>query len=288
MSLLNREQLMSDFLKMGIKIGDTVLVRADLGNVGRINGGADSFIDALLDVLGPEGTIVSLAFTSGAFFKMPLKGDAFTITKKSYAGALPNAMLLKAGSCRSLHPMCSFVAIGKNAEEIVANHNANSPAYEPIRKIIEHNGKCILIGCVASSPGFTTAHLAEADLGYQKKLPILPWLNSTYYIAKNGDLLLFRRRDLGLCSNSFYKFYGFYIKQQILISGYIGKAYSISAPAKDCYNIELEILSKDQKFNVCDDGECFLCNAGRWDRAHHAPIFIIRMLFKKIIRYFCK
>ena len=75
--------------------------------------------------------------------------------------------------------MCSYVAIGKKAQLITQSHNADSPAYDPVRKIVEANEKCILVGCVGTSPGFTTTHLAEADLGYLKKLPILPWLNST-------------------------------------------------------------------------------------------------------------
>jgi len=39
------------------------LIRADLGAVGRIKDLANTFIEALLEVLGKEGTIVSLSFT---------------------------------------------------------------------------------------------------------------------------------------------------------------------------------------------------------------------------------
>lgn len=281
MAKLTRDNLVSDFQLLGVDSGDTVLIRASLGAVGRIDGGADTFINALLECIGEEGTIVSLAFTSGAFLKTPKKEDAFSIAKKSYAGALPNTMLNWPGSHRSRHPMCSYVAVGKNAESITKDHNENSPAYEPIRKIINLGGKCILVGCAKSSPGFTTTHLAEADLGYLEKLPVLPWLRSVYYESDDGCLKLFRRKDPGLCSNSFYKFYALYVREGLLSTGFVGNAYSISAPAKECYEVDIDALSKNQKFNLCDSKDCWTCNAGRWDRIYRAPGYYLRKIAKK-------
>lgn len=282
MTRLTYEQLKSDFQFLGVKTGDTILIRASIGAVGRLNGGADAFIDALIDTVGSGGTIISLAFTGGAFLKKPRKENAFSLSKRSYAGALPNAMIKRENAYRSSHPMCSFVAIGKNAEDLTKDHDENSPAYEPVRNIVELGGKCILVGCVKNSPGFTTTHLAEADLGYLAKLPVLPWLRSTYYQAGDGALKLFRRKDPGLCSNSFYKFYALYVRESLLISGFVGNAYSILAPAKECYEIDIETLRKDQKYNICDSKDCWTCNVGRWDRIHCAPAYFARKIFKKI------
>lgn len=283
MTKITQKQITEELLTLGLVKGDVVLVRAALGAIGRIDGGANTFISALLDVVGSDGTIVSLAFTGGAFILKAKKEDAFTINKKSYAGALPNAMIAYPDSKRSTHPMCSYVAIGRDAIEITKDHDESSPAYEPIRKIIELNGKCVLVGCVGNSPGFTTTHLAEYDLGYLKKLPIFPWLNSTYYIDKNGNEKLFIRKDPGLCSNSFYKFYALYVKEGVLKTGRIGKAYSILGSAKDCYQIDLQTLSKNSKFNICGSPDCMTCNARRWDRIHHAPIYIFRRIINRIM-----
>lgn len=79
-------------------------------------------------------------------------------------------MLSHPKAFRSKHPTNSYVAIGKNAKYIFGNHDENSGSYEPIRKIVELEGKMILIGCVESSPGFTTTHLAEVDLGLHKRI----------------------------------------------------------------------------------------------------------------------
>jgi aminoglycoside N3'-acetyltransferase len=279
------DDICQDLWRLGISEGDTILVRADLGKVGRIKGGSKAFIEALLCAVGKQGTLVSLAFTSGYSLlniKQSRNDEVFTAQSKSYAGSLPNAMLSWPGSKRSLHPMCSYVAIGKDADIVTRGHDEKSLAYEPIRRVIELNGKNVLIGCVSSSPGFTTAHLAESDLGYLRKLPIFPRLRCKHYQSKDGSVKVFRRRDPGLCSASFYKFYSHYVLQGVLCTGLVGSAYSIAAPSHDCYKIEYELLKANQKFNLCDSPNCFVCNAGRWDQVHMLPGFLLRRLFKRL------
>ncbi|SDZ29329.1 AAC(3) family N-acetyltransferase [Pseudomonas sp. NFIX28] len=281
MTKISEKELFEEFSRMGVCSGDTILLRASLGAVGRITGGADVFIDALLNAVGPEGTIVSLAFTDGVFIRKPKVEDAFDLQKKSYAGALPNAMIKRADAFRSRHPMCSYVAIGKLAEHITNGHDEKSPAYEPIRKIIDAHGKCMLVGCVGSSPGFTTTHLAEADLGLLS-LAVFPRLVSTYYKDASNEVKLFRRPDSGLCSNSFYKFYSLYVKNQILTTGFIGNAYSIIAPAKECYEIDYAALKQDRKMNICGSSDCYTCNVGRWDRIYRAPGYFFKLIVRKL------
>ena len=281
MNRLTKQNLIDDFIKLGLKQGDVVLVRANLGAVGKISGGAAAFVDALLQVIGAEGTLVSLAFTDASFFRKPKIENAFHSKKKSYAGALPNVMIERDDAFRSQHPMCSYVAIGKFAKEITDGHDERSPAYEPIRKIVDLNGKNLLIGCVASSPGFTTTHLVESDLG-MLRLTIFSRLISTYYLDKNGNYSIFHRKDSGLCSNSFYKFYAHYVKEGILKSDFVGEAYSIVAPAKKCYEIDSRILKNNRKFNICDSVTCFTCNANRRDRIYRMPGFFARLFLGKI------
>lgn len=272
--------LTADLRELGISSGDTVLIRAGLKAIGEIRGGPNEFVTALLDVVGARGTVVSLAFTDSSFFRKPSPDEAFTVAKKSNAGALPNAMLRHPEMLRSTHPMCSYVAIGASAQSILAGHDETAGAYEPVRRIIECGGKCVLVGCVSSSPGFTTAHLAEVDLGLNRRV-IFPRLNSTYYRTASGELKLFRRRDLGFCSQSFYKFYAHYVRNGILTTGKVGAAYSILAPARSAYEIEYDVLSSDPKFNICGSPDCYTCNAGRWDRLYRLPGYALRLFRRR-------
>jgi len=274
--------LIKDFKLLGIEHGDTVLIRAAIRPVGCINNGATTVLNALLSTVGDEGTVVSLSFTESSFIRKPRYQDAFTHMTPTYAGALPQTMLEHKKSSRSKHPMCSYVAIGKNAEFITIDHGPESPAYEPIRKVMELRGKMILVGCVSSSPGFTTTHLAEYDLGLMNKI-IFPWLNSVYYLDDQGQYKLFRRRDAGFCSQSFSKFYTYYVQAGILQAGFVGNAYSITVPAQDAYCIEKQILSKHPRFNICGNPDCFMCNARRWDRVYMLPYFLSRILLRKFI-----
>uniref|UniRef100_A0A3B0LX20 Aminoglycoside N(3)-acetyltransferase n=1 Tax=Arsenophonus endosymbiont of Trialeurodes vaporariorum TaxID=235567 RepID=A0A3B0LX20_9GAMM len=284
--MLTKSVIVEQLYNLGIGKNDVVLIRADLVNIGRIEGGASGFIDALLDKVGEGGTIISLAFTKGCLFiKKPKIENAFEISKKSYAGALPNAMLRHPNALRSKHLMCSYVAIGKYASYLTADHDENYPAYEPIRKLIDLEGKCVLIGCVKSSPGFTTTHLIESDLGLLK-LNVFPSLNRVYYKSAAEEYKIFKRKDPGLCSNSYYKFYSNYVNEGILQTGRIGKAYSIIVPAKESYRIEKQILALDYKFNICDSPDCFVCNIMRWDRLHKIPLFVVRKIIKKLFLMF--
>jgi len=197
-------ELINNLKSLGIEHGDTILIRAAIRSVGCINNGPRKVLNALLDAVGDEGTIVSLSFTGSSFIRKPLQQNAFTRMTPTKSGAFPQTMLTHPKSFRSKHPMCSYVAIGKNAEFITIDHGPESPAYEPVRKVMELKGKMILIGCVSSSPGFTTTHVAEYDLGLMSRI-IFPWLNSVYYLDGQGQYKLFRRRDVGTCSKSIFK-----------------------------------------------------------------------------------
>ncbi len=284
---VSKDALIDGIRKLGISDGDSVLIRAALSAVGKLQNGPSTLIEAFLDVISVEGTLVSLSFTNSSLLKRPDPHKPFRFDTPTYAGAIPGSMLNYPEAKRSRHPTCSYVAIGKYAKFITKGHGPESPAYEPVRKIIGLNGKMVLVGCVASSPGFTTTHLAEYDLGLMKRI-IFPGKDSVYYEDNDGLLKLFKRKDLGFCSNSFYKFYSYYVKAGILSAGLIGNAYSILVPAKEAYSIEKQILSKNPKFNVCDNPLCFLCNARRWDRFYKIPVYIARRLLPKISSAFKK
>jgi aminoglycoside N3'-acetyltransferase len=278
------DELKNDLRNIGINKGDTVLVRADLGSIGKLETKQrEDYINFMLDVVGAEGTIIGLSFTKGFFIKHQ-GTDIFDGSNKSYTGSFANTMLKHPLALRSKHPTNSYVAIGKNAKYIIDNHNEKSGAYEPIRKIMELNGKMILIGCVKNKPGFTTTHLAEVDLGLHKRI-IFPKLNGGLYISDN-KVKVFKRTDLGGCSSTFYKFYANYVKDELLNQGYIGNAYSVLINAKEAYSLEFYLLSNNPKFNICNDKTCTLCRTRRWDNLIDSPGFLLKKLLTKLKKRF--
>ena len=56
--IITRSRLVSDLSKLGIVPGDTLMLHASVKAVGWIVGGPDMVIQAILDVIGPAGTLM--------------------------------------------------------------------------------------------------------------------------------------------------------------------------------------------------------------------------------------
>ncbi|MBE0494495.1 MAG: AAC(3) family N-acetyltransferase [Thiomicrospira sp.] len=276
-----KDKIRFQLTELGLQVGDTLLVRADLGSIGKLSRNRLDYIDVILGVLGESGTLVGLAFTGATFIRKDKK-NIFDGSNKANTGAFANVMLSHPKAKRSRHPTNSYVAIGKNADFILDDHDENSGAYEPIRKIKQLNGKMALMGCVSTSPGFTTTHLAEVDLGLHRRI-IFPTLNTCYYKKEQAKLDLFKRTDIGGCSSTFFKFYAHYVREQILQQGYVGNAYSVLVDSNKAYDIDYKILKDNPKYNICENPDCFLCRARRWDNLQDAPAFFIRKMYRKFV-----
>src|SRR5258708_3436237 len=57
-----REHILSNLEELHLSLGDTVLVHAGMRSVGPVEGGADAVIEALLEIVGPDGTIMAPIF----------------------------------------------------------------------------------------------------------------------------------------------------------------------------------------------------------------------------------
>ena len=66
--MTDKATLVKQFKALGIKEGMTLLVHSSLRRVGKVDGGADTIIDALLEVLGENGTLLM----SGVLYYFPL------------------------------------------------------------------------------------------------------------------------------------------------------------------------------------------------------------------------
>ena len=128
-------------------------------------------------------------------------------------------------------------------DEIARGHDENETAFYPLKKLIELGGKLLLVGCVEFSPGFSTVHRVQEDLGLADKTLMS---RKRICAVQDGDhVRWFERRDISGCSAGFGKFYSRYEAAGILRSGPVGGAYSIFADAAAAYRVEHAILEKD-------------------------------------------
>jgi aminoglycoside 3-N-acetyltransferase len=126
-----------------------------------------------------------------------------------------------------------------------------------MEKIIELKAKMILLGCSESSPGFTTVHWAQHELGYSIQSFYKNRYGAMYY--NQGKRELYIKTDFGGCSNGFGKFYIEYLNKKIMRTGFVGDAFCITARADQTFSIEMEILQNEPTFCFCTSSICSDC-----------------------------
>jgi aminoglycoside N3'-acetyltransferase len=283
-SALTRETLRRDIEALGVARGDVVLVRANVGAIGRVRGGlGESLRGALLDAVGEAGTIVSLSFTrTFPLFRLD-RGYVFDETTPTTSGALPKLLLETPGRLRSRHPTNSFVAIGARAAEILAGHDERSSSFQPMEQLVARGGKQLVIGCVDESPGFTTVHLAQHRLGLSTRSLLRNRVGVLY--RRDGETHLFRRPDIGGCSMGFAKLYADYEKAGLLRKGQVGRAQSIAIDAAPALALEEDRLRRDPRAAFCDRPLCTFCRGTWWFNKRDMLRFYPRYAFDRAARW---
>ena len=105
--------LVADLRALGLQSGDAVMVHSSYKSLGGVVGGPSTVVEALLEVLGPQGTLVVPTFThSGTTHFDPQ-------TSPSLNGAITEAARAHAQAVRSWHPTHAVTAIGPAASELV-------------------------------------------------------------------------------------------------------------------------------------------------------------------------
>lgn len=108
---------------VGIQTGDVIFIHSDLAAFGKLAGQWDRttfvncFIDAILGVVGKTGTVIVPTYTYSYCAKEVYDPD----TSASKVGTLSEVFRKRPDAVRSLHPIFSVSAIGKNAKMYTTN-----------------------------------------------------------------------------------------------------------------------------------------------------------------------
>ena len=173
-----RLSLGREFTRAGVIAGSTLLVHSSLSSLGWVCGGAVAVIQALMDVITPEGTLVmpthSGDLSDPAKWAHPPVPESWwqpiresmpayhpQYTPSRGMGTIPEVFRTMPGVLRSSHPALSFAAFGKNAKFITENHSLTFSLGEqsPLARVYELDGEVMLLGV-----GFgnnTSFHLSE-------------------------------------------------------------------------------------------------------------------------------
>ena len=182
---LTLDRLSQQFKTIGIKEGQTIIIHCSLSKMGWVVGGAEVVIQALINAVGKDGTLMMPTQTwknldpSLGVYDVPESWWS-TIRKHSPAynpattpsvgmGVVAELFRTFPGAKRSSHPVRSFAALGVKAEWLVNNHDLENVFgnSSPLGKLYELDGHVLLIGVNHSVN--TSLHLAEHRADYPGK-----------------------------------------------------------------------------------------------------------------------
>jgi aminoglycoside 3-N-acetyltransferase len=182
--LADRDQLAADLRSLGLQRGQDLLIHCSLRRVGPIDGGAATLLNAILDVAGPEATLVVptqttrnsltsrafLADTAGldaeerARYVAAMPGFDPATTPSVGMGAFAEYLRTHPAAARSGHPQVSFAAIGPGARACTSVHDLDCHLGDrsPLGWLYAANAAILLLGVGYSV--CTAFHLAEYRL----------------------------------------------------------------------------------------------------------------------------
>ncbi|MBQ2742597.1 MAG: AAC(3) family N-acetyltransferase [Oscillospiraceae bacterium] len=270
---LTKEALSEALIELGIKHGDTVVVHSGISNLGYLKGGAEAMTEALQNTLGEDGAFMAPAFTfpylmfdgdvnKGYFFRPhDTRADGALRDKTVKTGLLPKAMVKRKDSFRSGHATHEWVAIGKDAEALVAGHGLlDAPTGEssPLGKALDKNASVVFLGC---SPA------ANTFLHYVEVMANVPYTEPAcvQYIDEEGrtKIAMIEKQLFG-CRNFYGGLDNDFYKEAIRRGLHIyevpfGLSTLYRMELRELYDITMQMLSEDEFALLCKKPDCPFC-----------------------------
>ena len=175
---VTRSRLVADLRDLGVAPGGVAMVHARVSALGWVVGGTGTVVLALLDAVGPEGTVMAYAgweddpygmddwpenWRTAYEAELPAF-DPATAEAVHANGRLPERIRTWPGARRSRHPEAGMVALGPRAAWLTADHPWDDPygAGSPLAKLIEADGQVLMLGAPLDT--ITLLHHAEATV----------------------------------------------------------------------------------------------------------------------------
>ncbi len=177
-NVLTRERIIADLHALGVREGMLLEVHASLSSMGYVLGGARTVVDAILELIGEEGTILMPVHTGdnsepSNWKNPPAEPSAWQMIRDEMPaydpensdlkdmGAVAENLLHRSGTVVSNHPTLSYAAKGRYASLLCNRQSMHFPLAEesPAARLYELHGSVLLLGT-----GFdkcTCLHLAE-------------------------------------------------------------------------------------------------------------------------------
>lgn len=163
--LQTKARLVHALRGLGVSSGDIVCVHVSMSSLGLVIGGARTVVSALIEAVGPSGTVMMPAFSGDLSDPIewrhpPLDTELIDEARDAIPaydpmrtptrgmGVVAEYFRSSVGVLRSPHPQSSFCAIGADAELLVGQHEFDMRfgPNSPLGKLYDVGGKVLLLG----------------------------------------------------------------------------------------------------------------------------------------------
>ena len=238
-----RGSLVAELLRLGVRPGSKLCVHSSFKSLGYVEGGADTVINAMLELLGDDGTLMFPAFTFGLLNQSSPVFDYDD--SPSCVGYLSERFRTTFAEGRSIHLSHSYSARGKNAAALLDHPENVTPCGmdTPLGKLLVAGGDILMLGCGMNT--FTAAHVAEecAEVPYVKFKSV-----PDAQIRQNGALRPLASRVVEPFSYDFERLRQPLIAAGAFRTGKIGESPAILIAGKIMLDTTLRLLSIDPFF----------------------------------------
>ncbi len=252
---IEKEGIRTGFKKLGLKNGDCLMVHSSLSRFGYVEGGANTVIDALLEVVGKEGTIGMPTFCK---FKIPLiKGKHKPETTSTHLGKIPETFKKREGVIRNLHPLYSLSYKGPKAKILIRGQDKYIFPYgrnHVFYKLMVVDAFILLLG--VSHRANSIIHMAEelVNVPYlEAKKSVSKILVSDFYRLSSEEQKECREKHWSGPKRDFNKVEGLLGVREIVKTEVIGNAIVSLMPAREFVNLIVRGLKENPEALVASD-----------------------------------
>ncbi len=241
---LSKREIIEELYNLGVRPGMVLEVHASLSSFGYVIGGAQTVVDALLELLGEDGTLLmplqmgknsevsrwlNPAVEYEDIKKVRDNIPAFDKNASDTAGMgkIVDNFRRREGVVISTHPSVAFVAKGRHAYHLCNHQSLHFPlsSESPIARLYELRAYCLLLG--VNFEACTSMHLAEYACDCR------PIIVEGGAVLQNGNRVWKKYLNLDLNSKDF-KFPGLVLEKLGKVEkGFIGSCEAMLFSVND-------------------------------------------------------
>ncbi len=251
--VVTQADILAGLRRVGLAAGDVVFVHSSLSAFGWVEGGPDAAIDALLEAVGPTGTVAMPAFTWNRYHDLtePIVFDVQHESVKDEVGIIPEVFRQRPGVLRSGHICHSVAAIGPHAQALMGDGVKGFGKGSVFDQLEKLDAWYLFLGAPMES--CTALHhvedLMQVPYRYYRdyKGSVVVWPDGTREPSRAVEFLRHPgvRVDLG-------KMEAVFAEHGVLRTTMVGRGRIINLRIRELIRIAVQCLEKDINFLVAE------------------------------------